>query len=88
MMQKLHESVAKLTNDLLPARHLAFWRGAGNRDYFDGCIRDVLQARRAYRYTLLQAVRARIVTDYRMYPHTIMNVEMDRAIKRVAELNA
>jgi REP element-mobilizing transposase RayT len=50
MMQKLHGSVAKLTNDLLPERRLPFWRGAGNRDYFDGCIRDVLQARRAYRY--------------------------------------
>jgi hypothetical protein len=88
MMQKLHGSVAKLTNDLLPERRLPFWRGAGNRDYFDGCIRDVLQARRAYRYTLLQSVRAGIVTDYRMYRHTIVNVEMERAIKRAAELHA
>ncbi len=88
MMQKLHGSVAKLTNDLLPERRVPFWRGAGNRDYFDGCIRDVLQARRAYRYTLLQAVRAGIVDDYRDYPHTIVNVEMERAIKRAAELNA
>jgi hypothetical protein len=88
LMQKLHGSVAKLTNDLLPERRLPFWRTAGNRDYFDGCIRDVLQARRAYRYTLLQAVRAGLVQDYRDYPHTIVNVEMERAIKRAVELKA
>jgi hypothetical protein len=88
MMQKIHGSVAKLTNDLLPERRLPFWRTAGNQDYFDGCIRDVLQARRAYRYTLLQSVRAGLVVDYRQYPHTIVNVEMDRAIKRAADLNA
>lgn len=88
MMQKLHGSIAKLTNDLLPQRHLPFWRDAGNRDYFDGCIRDVLQARRAYRYTLLQAVRHGIVSDYRQYPDTIVNVEMERAIQRAADLNA
>jgi hypothetical protein len=39
-------------------------------------------------YTLLQSVRAGIVTDYRMYRHTIVNVEMERAIKRAAELHA
>lgn len=88
MMQKLHGSVAKLTNDLLPERRLPFWRGKENRDYFDGCIRDVLQARRAYRYTLMQSVRAGIVADYRLYPNTIVNVEMERAIKRAADLNA
>ncbi|HSV12798.1 MAG TPA: hypothetical protein VLI90_00960 [Tepidisphaeraceae bacterium] len=47
MMQRIHGSVAKLVNDLLPQRHLPFWRTAGNQDYFDGCIRDVLQAERA-----------------------------------------
>jgi REP element-mobilizing transposase RayT len=88
MMQKLHGSVAKLVNDLLPQRRLPFWRTAGNRDYFDGCIRDVLQAQRAYRYTLLQSVRAGLVKDYRHYRHTIVNVEMNRAIKRAADLNA
>jgi len=88
MMQKLHGSVAKLTNDLLPERHVPFWRGKGNRDYFDGCIRDVLQARRAYRYTLLQSVRHGIVKDYRLYADTIVNVEMERALKRAVDLNA
>jgi hypothetical protein len=88
MMQKLHGSVAKLTNDLLDERHLPFWRGKANRDYFDGCIRDVLQARRAYRYTLLQSVRHGIVSDYRDYPHTIINVAMEPAIKRAADLKA
>lgn len=29
MMQKIHGSVAKLVNDLLPQRRVPFWRGAG-----------------------------------------------------------
>jgi REP element-mobilizing transposase RayT len=55
LMQRLHGSVAKLVNDTLPVRHLPFWRRAGNQDYFDGCIRDVLQLRRAYHYTLMHS---------------------------------
>ena len=47
LMQHLHGSVAKLVNDILPERHLPFWRHRGNQDYFDGCLRDVLQAVRA-----------------------------------------
>jgi hypothetical protein len=88
MVQRIHGSVAKLVNDLLPTRHLPFWRRAGNQDYFDGCIRDVLQARRAYRYTLVQAVRARLVRDWRDYPHTRVTVDVDRVIARAVELNA
>jgi hypothetical protein len=87
-MQRFHGSVAKLVNDTLEVRLTPFWRHRGNQDYFDGCIRDVLQAWRAYRYTLLQAVRARIVTDPRLYPHTRVNVERDRAIARAVELRA
>jgi hypothetical protein len=60
MMRKLHGSVAMLVMKEINHRHVPFWREKGNRDYFDGCIRDVLQAERAYRYTLLQAERARI----------------------------
>jgi hypothetical protein len=88
MMRKLHGSVAWLTMKEIDVRHVPFWRGKGNRDYFDGCIRDVLQAERAYRYTLLQAVRAKIVKDWQEYPHTRVNVEMVRAIHRAVELNA
>lgn len=88
MMRKLHGSVAWLVMKEIKVRHVPFWRGAGHRDYFDGCIRDVLQAERAYRYTLNQAVRARIVTDWRDYAHTRVNVEKDRAIKRAVELDA
>ncbi len=88
MMQHLHGSVAKLVNDLLPARHLPFWRQRGHQDYFDGCIRDVLQATRAYRYTLLQAVRAKLVRDWKDYPDTHMNVAMEPAISRAVELKA
>ena len=88
MMQRVHGSVAKLVNDLLPKRRVPFWREAGNQDYFDGCIRDELQARRAYRYTLLQAVRARIVRNYKDCPHTKVRVELERAIARALELGA
>ena len=87
-MQKLHGSVAKLVNDTLPVRHLPFWKTAGNRDYFDGCLRDVLQTIRAYRYTLLQAVRAGIVRDQRLYPHTRVAVDLDRTINRAVQVDA
>ncbi len=87
-MQKLHGSVAKLTNDLLPERHLPFWCSAVNQDYFDGCIRDEKQASRAYGYTLRQSVRAGLVRDWREYEHTRVNVERDRAITRATKLNA
>lgn len=88
MMRKLHGSVAKLVNDLLPERRVPFWREAGNRDYFDGCIRDELQCRRAYRYTLTQCVRHRICPDWREYPDTRVNIDVDRAVRRALELKA
>ena len=69
-------------------KHVPFWRGKGNRDYFDGCLRDVLQAYRAFNYTRDQAVRARLVRDYRQYPYTRVYLDRDRAIARAAELNA
>jgi hypothetical protein len=86
MMRKFHGSVAKLVNDLLPNRHVPFWRGTGHRDYFDGCIRDEKQCRRAYRYTLLQSVRARLVRDYRDYPHTRVRIDLDVGLRRAIEL--
>jgi hypothetical protein len=88
MMQRIHGSVAKLVNDLLPERRLPFWRQSGRHDYFDGCIRDQLQCRRAYRYTLLQAVRHRVVKDWRLYPHTRVDIDLDRGVRRALELNA
>ena len=88
MMRKLHGSVAWMTMKATGIRHVPFWRHKGNKDYFDGCIRDVLQAERAYRYTLLQAVRAKLVKDWRNYPDTHVNVEMWRAIRRAVELKA
>lgn len=88
MMRKLHGSIAKLVNDTLPERHLPFWRSAGNQDYFDGCLRDEIQCRRAYRYTLLQAVRARLCKRWEDYPHTHVNVELERGLKRALGLKA
>jgi REP element-mobilizing transposase RayT len=88
LMQKLHGSVAKLVNDLLPQRLTPFWWDAKHRDYMDGCIRDELQCRRAYRYVLTQSVRHGIVKDWREYPHTRVNIELERALKRAIELKA
>ena len=88
LMQRLHGSVAKLVNDLLPERVAPFWGDVKHNDYMDGCIRDEKQGRCAYRYTLTQSVRHGIVTDHRLYAHTRVNVELDRAIKRAYELGA
>ena len=69
-------------------RHVPFWRNGKGNDYFDGCLRDVLQAFRAYNYTRDEAVKARIVKDYRDYPHTRVYLDRDRAIARAVELKA
>ena len=88
LMQKLHGSVAKLVNDLLPERRRPFWREAGHQDYFDGCLRDEKQCRLAYRYTLTQAKRHGIVEDWNEYPHTRVSIELERGLKRALELQA
>jgi hypothetical protein len=88
LMQRLHGSVSKLVNDLLPSRHLPFWREAGNRDYFDGCIRNEKQCRRAYKYTLTQSMRHGIVKDYHSYAHTHVNIDLERGLKRALKLQA
>jgi len=88
MMRKIHGSVAKLVNDLLGARRVPFWSGPGHQDYFDGCIRDEKQCRLAYRYTLTQSVRHGVCADWREYPHTHVNVEPERGVRRALELRA
>ena len=87
-MQRLHGSVAKLVNDVLPERRRDFWRDKRGKEYFDGCIRDEMQCRRAYRYTLRQTVRNGICADWRDYAHTRVNIDLDRGVKRALELNA
>ena len=88
MMRKLHGSVAWLVMKELGVKHVPFWRSPGNQDYFDGCLRDVLQAYRAFNYTRDQAVRARIVKRWSDYPHTRVYVDRDDAIAGAAELKA
>jgi hypothetical protein len=88
LMQRLHGSIAKLVNDFLPHRRLEFWRDSKGHEYFDGTIRDEKQGRLAYRYTLFQAVRHGIVRDWREYPHTRINMELEPAIRRSLQLNA
>jgi hypothetical protein len=88
MMRKLHGSVAWLVMKQNRVRHVPFWGKKKGDDYFDGCLRDVLQAYRAFNYTRDQAVKARIVKDWREYPHTRVYLDRDRAIARAAELKA
>jgi REP element-mobilizing transposase RayT len=88
LMQRLHGSVAKLVNDLLPERRPDFWRDQKGEEYFDGCIRDEKQCRLAYRYTLTQAMRHRIMSDYRLYPDTHVEIELEVGVRRALELSA
>jgi hypothetical protein len=88
MMQRLHGSVAKLVNDLLPERITPFWYDSGRQGYFDGCLRNERQGRKTYRYILTQCRRHGICDDSKNYPHTHVNVELEPALKRALELNA
>lgn len=88
MIQRIHGSVAKLVNDLLPERIGSFWCDDGRYGYFDGCLRDEKQGRCTYRYVLTQCRRHGICGDPKDYPHTHVNIDLDRAIKRALELNA
>ena len=87
-MQRFHGSTAKLVNDTLRVRRTPFWRNGQGHDYFDGCLRDPLQCRRAYRYTWFQCRRAGICADPRDYPHTRAPIAVERGIRRAVELNA
>ncbi len=88
MLQRIHGSVAKLVNDLLPERIESFWNDRGQYGYFDGCLRDEKQGRLTFRYVHTQCRRHGICVDPKDYPHTRINVGIDRAIKRALELNA
>jgi REP element-mobilizing transposase RayT len=88
MMQRIHGSVAKLVNDLLKERLKPFWYDTGKQGYFDGCIRDEVQARRAYRYILRQGERHGLVRRGELYAHTRVKVEIDVAVRRAHELGA
>jgi hypothetical protein len=87
MMRRIHGSVAKLVNDLLEVRLVPFWVDSGHQSYFDGCLRDVLQLRRSYRYTLTQAQRHGIVREHRAYMHTRVNIDLESAIGMGIRLN-
>ncbi len=80
-IQRLHGSVAKLVNDLLPERRQNFWRDMKGREYFDGCIRDEKQCRAAYRHTLLQAVRGRLVKEWSTYPDTHALIDLEKFVE-------
>jgi hypothetical protein len=88
MMQKIHGSVAKLVNDQLEERLLPFWVDSGHQNYFDGCIRDEKQCRRAYRYVLTQCRRHGICLDPIDYPHTHVKAQIDPIVQRALQLKA
>ena len=67
---------------------MPFWHDARGKDYFDGCIREELQMVRAFRYTHTQCRRHHVCNDPKDYPHTRVNVELDRALRRARELKA
>ena len=71
-----------------PIRLRPFWGTKGKKTYFDGCIRDETQATRAFRYTRDQAVRAKLVTRWQDYPHTRLDITLERALPRATQLNA
>ena len=88
-MQRLHGSVAKLANDLSPERIASpFWSDGGQQGYFDGCLRDAGQGRSTFRYVLRQCCRHGICPEPKDYPHTRVNVGLERAIKRAVEIGA
>src|ERR1700722_2316447 len=86
MMRLIHGSVAKLVNDTLPQRLLPFWVDSGHQNYFDGCIRNEKQCRRAHGYAFSQCRRHGICDDPTSYPHTHVGIEIERAIKRAKRL--
>jgi hypothetical protein len=85
MMRKLHGSVAKLVNDTLDHRLVPFWHDRKHHDYFDGCIRDETQHRRAYRYTLTQHKRQREQNDHR---RTRVGLSLEASVKFIADRRA
>jgi hypothetical protein len=80
--------VASATSLIYSPAWRPFWREAGHRDFFDGCIRDERQCRRAYKYTLTQSDRHGIAKDDRHYPHTHVSIDLKRGLKRALELQA
>jgi hypothetical protein len=87
-MRHIHGSVAKLVNDTLDVRLTPFWYDTGKQGYFDGCICDENQCRKASRYTLTQSVRHGLCSDWREYPHTRVNIDEHIAVNRAIEKNA
>jgi hypothetical protein len=89
LMQRVHGSVAKLVNDVLESqclpRHADFWCDQRGQQYFDGCIRDERQFRRAWRYVERQAERQGICRGCSTYPHTRAIMSFEGALKSARE---
>lgn len=81
LMRRLHGSVAKLVNDVLPERIERFWFRKGDTGYFDGCLRDEKQLRRTFRYVTTQSNRHRLGVDPDEYEHTRVWMNVDQAVE-------
>ena len=88
MMQRIHGSVSKLVNDILEVRVVPFWIDSGKQNYFDGCIRDELQCRRAFRYMFSQCRRHGVCSDPKDYVHTRAYIDVETAVERALKLSA
>jgi REP element-mobilizing transposase RayT len=88
MMQRIHGSVSKLVSDIFEVRLVSFWIESGKQNYFDGCIRDELQCRRAFRYTFTQCNRHGVCSDPKNYPHTRVYVDVETAVQRALQLRS
>jgi hypothetical protein len=88
MMQRLHGSVAKLVNDLLPQRIPRFWCDTKGKEYLDGCLRDERQGRLTHRYVLTQCRRHGICEHPQNYPHTRVHLDVEKCIQQATEANS
>lgn len=101
LLQRLHGSVAKLVNDILRRdgitppwlapdadRRAGFWGDAEGREYFDGCLRDLKQGTRTYRYVYTQCRRHGVCDEPTVYAHTRVYVPMEEALRGAMERHA
>ena len=90
LMRGLHGSVARYINEVTPEEQQVkpLFREKTGKQYFDGAIRTPRQFRRCFRYIERQCIRHGVAADPDAHPHTIIDVPMDRALKRALQINA
>ena len=79
---------SKYKRPVQPGRFVPFWYDTANKNYFDGCLRDELQATRTYRYVLTQCRRHHVGDDPATYPHTHIHQPLESALAQATKLRA